>query len=346
VSAAPSSTPQPSKPAICKVPLSMFEGGILSICNFTQVKCFCHVLNETTAPDRFGKTRTWSKIKPNEFAEIARTTEEWAMAAVESLEKSGLIQSENIDGMESKRRYRISPDLTAETKAEKIRGKCKECQWIGMFATEFVPLPRTAFTKLAPAVDHATFVCTLVVARFTHHWNTERGLWVEPSELTPHDFRLTGLEPGMIKQGLDKAIELGLIKRRNRAGKSSIFESCPENWATVEKRPLREITPPQRGAKDPAKQPDSTSTEKPTKEPETPVIESGVFRTAVCPKCERIVEIEPIAEDLHLPEVLQPENQAPKQPPRAGPTRETRPITRQDEATDVLKRWWKGGALR
>jgi hypothetical protein len=296
MSAAPSPLPQdPKKHAICKAPLSMFEA-ILGICNFTQVKCFGQVLNETTAPDRFGKTRTWARIKPAEFAEIARTSEEWAMVAIDSLITAGLIQFENIDGKESQRRYRISPDLTAETKAEKIRGKCKECNWIGMFATEFVPLPRTAFTKLAPAVDHATFVCTLIVARFTHHWNTERGLWVEPSELTPHDFRLTGLEPGMIKQGLDKAVELGLIKRRNRAGKASIFESCPDNWSTVEKRPLREITPPQRGAKDSAKQPSGTSTEKPIKPPETPSIESGHFRTAVCPKCERVVEVEPVAD--------------------------------------------------
>jgi hypothetical protein len=323
MSAAPSPLPQDKKPAICKVPLSMFEGGLLSICNFTQVKCFGYVLNETTAPDRFGKTRTWTRIKPSEFAEISRTSEEWAMVAVDSLLKSGLLQFENIDGKESQRRYRISPDLTAETKAEKIRGKCKECQWIGMFATEFIPLPRTAFTKLAQAVDHATYVCTLIVARFTHHWNTERGLWVEPSELTPHDFRLTGLEPGMIKQGLDKAVELGLIKRRNRAGKASIYESCPENWATVEKRPLREVTPPQRGAKDPAKQPSDSSAEKPIKEPDTPAIESAVFRTALCPKCERVVEVEPVSDDLHIPEVLPTENQAKDKPPRVFPQRET-----------------------
>jgi hypothetical protein len=344
VSAAP--IPQPPKQqAICKTPLSVFEK-LLDVCNFTQVKCFAHVLNETTAPDRFGKTRTWTRIKPAEFAEISRTSEDWAMVAVDSLIKSGLLQAENIDGHESKRRYRISPDLTAETKAEKIRGRCKECQWVGMFATEFVPMPRTFFTKLMPAVDHATFVCVAVVARFTHHWNTERGLWVEPSELTPHDFRLTGLEPGMIKQGLDKGVELGLIKRRNRAGKPSIFESCPENWSSIEKRPLREITPPQRGAKDPAKHPPGTDTEKPTKAPNTPPIESGRYRTAVCPKCERVVEVEPVSDDLHIPEVLPTENQAPKQPPRAGPTRETRTVNRQDEATDLLKRWWKAGALK
>ncbi len=344
MSAAP--IPQPPKQqAICKTPLSVFEK-LLDVCNFTQVKCFAHVLNETTAPDRFNKTRTWTRIKPAEFAEISRTSEDWAMVAVESLIKSGLLQAENIDGHESKRRYRISPDLTAETKAEKIRGRCKECQWIGMFATEFIPMPRTFFTKLMPAVDHATFVCVAVVARFTHHWNAERGLWVEPSELTPHDFRLTGLEPGMIKQGLDKAVELGLIKRRNRAGKPSIFESCPENWSNIEKRPLREITPPQRGAKDQAKQPSGTGTEKPTKEPETPSIESKGFRTAVCPKCERVVEIEPVSDDLHIPEVLPTENQTPKQPPRAGPQRETRTVNRQDEATDLLKKWWKAGALK
>ncbi len=334
MSAAP--IPQhPKQQAICKTPLSVFEK-LLDVCNFTQVKCFAHVLNETTAPDRFNKTRTWTRIKPAEFAEIARTSEEWAMVAVDSLIRSGLLQTEDIDGMESKRRYRISPDLTAETKAEKIRGRCKECHWVGLFATEFVPMPRTFFTKLMPAVDHATFVCVAVVARFTHHWNTERGLWVEPSELTPHDFRLTGLEPGMIKQGLDKGVELGLIKRRNRAGKSSIFESCPENWTNIEKRPLREITPPQRGAKETAKQPSGTGTENPTKEAETPIIESGRFRTAVCPKCERVVEVEPISEDVHILEVLPAENQAPKQPPRAGPTRET--VARKGKLAAMIER--------
>jgi hypothetical protein len=208
-----------------------------------------------------------------------------------------------------------------------------------MFSTEFVPMPRTFFTKLMPAVDHATFVCVAVVARYTHHWNTERGLWVEPSELTPHDFRLTGLEPGMIKQGLDKAVELGLIKRRNRAGKPSIFESCPENWANIEKRPLREITPPQRGAKDQAKQPSGNGAENPIKAPETPAIESGKFRMAICPKCERVVEVEPISDDLHIPEVFPAENQAPKQPPRAGPKRET--LNRMEKTWEVLKRWHK-----
>jgi hypothetical protein len=328
--------PEPKQP-ICKTPLSLFEK-LLDICNFTQVKCFGHVLNETTKP--IGKTtRTWVRIKPNEFAEISRTSEEWAMVAVESLIKSGLLEFENIDGQESKRRYRISPDLTAETKGDKIRGRCKECQWVGMFATEFVPMPRTFFTKLMPAVDHATFVCVAVVARYTHHWNTERGLWVEPSELTPHDFRLTGLEPGMIKQGLDKAVELGLIKRRNRAGKPSIFESCPENWSNIEKRPLREITPPQRGAKDLAKQPSGTGTEKPIKTPETPTIESGLFRTAICPKCERVVEVEPVSDDLHIPEVLPAENQAPKQPPRAGPKVDRKPMSREEAMWDQLKTW-------
>lgn len=332
--------PQPErKQAICKAPLSIFER-LLDLCNFTQLICLCHILNETTKPDQSGKSRTWARIKPSAFGEISRKSEEWAMAAVESLEKSGLIKSEYVDGKESHgTRYRISADLQAETKAEKIRGKCKECQWIGLFATEFVPLPRTAFTKLAPAVDHATYVCTLVVARFTHHWNTERGLWTEPSELTPHDFRLTGLEPGMIKNGLDEAVRLKLIKRTNRAGKPSIFESCPENWAGVEKRPLREITPPVRGAKDPAKQPSDSKAEKPAKEPETPLIESRPFRTALCPKCERIVEVEPIVDDLHIPEVLPAENQAPKQPPRARAGPEKRPVSRQDAAWDVLKRW-------
>lgn len=295
MSAAPSAAPQSPKHAICKVPLSVFEN-LLSVCNFTQLKCFGHVLNETTAPDRFGKTRTWARIKSSEFAEIARTTEEWADCAVESIVKTGLLQMEFIDGHANRPRYRISPDLTAETKAEKIRGRCKECQWIGMFATEFIPMPRTFFTKLMPAVDHATFVCVAVVARFTHHWSTERGLSVEPCELTPHDFRLTGLEPGMIKQGLDKAVELGLIKRRNRAGKASTFESCPDNWIGIEKRPLREVTPPQRGAKDQAKEVSSSSTEKPIKQPETPTIESGRFRTAICPKCERVVEVEPVSD--------------------------------------------------
>lgn len=332
--------PQPpleKKQAICKAPLSIFER-LLDLCNFTQLICLCHILNETTKPDQFGKGRTWARIKPRDFAEISRKSEEWALLAVESLEKSGLIQSEYVDGKESHgTRYRISPDLQAETKAEKIRGKCRECQWIGMFATEFIPLPRTAFTKLAPAVDHATFVCTLVVARFTHHWNTERGLWVEPSELVPHDFRLTGLEPGMVKQGLDKAVELGLIKRRNRAGKASIYESCPENWTNIEKRPLREVTPPQRGAKDPAKQPADLNQEKPIKEPDTPIIESGHFRTAICPKCERVVEVEPISDDLHIPEVLPAENQTPKQPPRAGPKVEKKPIDRQQAGWDWLK---------
>lgn len=329
----------PKKEPVCKAPLSIFEN-LLQVFNFSQIKCLCHVLNESTKPDHFRKIRAWIRIKPAEFAEATRISEEWAMVAVNSLIKTGLLQTQDVDGMESKRRYRINPDLTAETKAEPIRGRCKECEFVGMFRTEFVPLPRTAFTKLATGVDHATFVCTLVVARFTHHWNTERGLWTEPSELTPHDFRLTGLEPGMIKQGLDKAVELGLIKRQNRAGKASIYESCPENWTNIEKRPLREITPPVRGAKYPAKQPSGTGTEKPIKPPETPSIESAVFRTAVCPKCERIVEVEAIADDLQLPEVLPSENQAPKQPPRAGPQRE-KVLNRMEKTWEVLKRWHK-----
>jgi hypothetical protein len=317
----------------------MFEA-ILGICNFTQVKCFGHVLNAITSPGPGGKAHAWIRIRPNEFAEIARTTEEWAMAAVDSLVRSKLLEVEYSGKGTTHARYRIAPDLTAESNAKPIRGRCKECQWIGMFATEFIPMPRTFFTKLMPAVDHATFVCVAVVARYTHHWSAERGLWIEPSELLPHDFRLTGLEPGMVKQGLDRAVELGLIKRRNRAGKASIYESCPDNWTNIERRPLREITPPQRGAKDPAKEVSSSSTEKPAKQPETPPIESGRFRTAICPKCERVVEVETIADDLHIPEVLPSENQAPKQPPRAGPKRETG-LNRMEKTWEVLKRWHK-----
>jgi hypothetical protein len=322
----------------------MFEA-ILGICNFTQVKCFGHVLNAITSPGPGGKAHAWIRIRPSEFAEIARTTEEWAMAAVDSLIRSKLLEVEYSGKGTTHARYRIAPDLTAESNAKPIRGRCKECQWIGMFATEFIPMPRTFFTKLMPAVDHATFVCVAVVARYTHHWSAERGLWIEPSELLPHDFRLTGLEPGMVKQGLDKAVELGLIKRRNRAGKASIYESCPENWTLIEKRALREITPPQRGAKDPAKQPADSGEKTPVKEPETPPIESGHFRTAICPKCEKVVEVEPVSDDLHIPEVLPSENQVPKQPPRAGPKRETRSMDRQAEANEILKGWWQRGII-
>ncbi len=208
-------------------------------------------------------------------------------------------------------------------------------------------MPRTFFTKLMPAADHATFVCVAVIARYTHHWNTERGFWTEPSELLPHDFRLTGLEPGMVKRGLDDGVARGWIKRQNRAGKASIYETCPEKWATIGfKNPLREITPPVRGPKDKTKEPKPYDPKEPIKPTPTPSIESGVFRTAVCPKCERVVEVEPVADDLHIPEVLPTVEKPVDKPPRAGPTRETRTVNRQDEATDLLKRWWKAGALK
>jgi hypothetical protein len=60
---------------------------------------------------------------------------------------------------------------------------------------------------------------------------------------------------------------------------------------------------------------------------------------AICPKCERVVEVEPISDDLHIPEVFPAENQAPKQPPRAGPKRET--LNRMEKTWEVLKRWHK-----
>lgn len=334
--------PPRQKHDICKVPLSYFES-LLRIpdCFYAALRCFGYILVSTIGMAAIKKGGlTWTKVtKSKEFGDYARCSPDWADKAIEWLIAAHLIRVEFVDGKPSQPRYRIAPDLTTETKGEKIKGKCKECQFIGMFETRFVPMPRTFFTKVAPGVEHAVFVCTAVVARHTHFWNLERGLWTEPSELCMHDFRLTGLEPGMIKNGLDEAVRLKLIKRTNCAGKPSIFESCPENWAGVEKRPLREITPPVRGAKDPAKQPSDSKAEKPAKEAETPLIESRPFRTALCPKCERIVEVEPIADDLHIPEVLPAENQAPKQPPRARAGPEKRPVTRQEAAWDVLKRW-------
>ena len=326
MSAHPIPTPTRKQHDICKVPLSFFES-LLRIpdCIFAALRCFGYILVSTIGMAAVKKGGfTWTKvIKPEEFGEYARCTPQWAEDAIKWLTTAGLIRVDFVDGKPSQPRYRISPDLTTETKGEPIKGKCKECQFIGMFETRFVPMPRTFFTKVAPGVDHATFVCTAVVARFTHHWNTERGLWTEPSELTPHDFRLTGLEPGQIKNGLDEAVRLKLIKRTNRAGKASIFESCPENWSTVEKRPLREITPPVRGAKDPAKQPSESGDEKPVKKAETPIIESGHFRTAVCPKCERIVEVEPISDSESAVMDQKQAAEAQRQPPRAGPSRET-----------------------
>ena len=342
MSAAP--IPQPPrrpKHDICKVPLSYFTEQ-LEIMNPAERACFGLVLNMTIGMAAVnGKAQTWARIRDEQFVEIAVCVEkQYVMDRVETLILRGVILRKFLDGDPKRPLYSIHPNLAAETRGDKIRGRCKECKSVGEFPTRFIPMPRSFFSKLPLSLKNAGFLVTAIVARYSHEgaWTAADGLIPKWVDLDRNDFeRDAGIGPAEITAGIKEAVGIGAIEIIRETGKASRYRTLPENWPNLGKKKLRLVTPPKRESKEPETDNPKQSIEKPAKIPVPPTIESPVYRYAFCPTCQHVVELEPIPDDLHIPEVLPAENQAPKQPPRARAGPEKRPVDKQQAGWDWLK---------
>jgi DNA-binding transcriptional ArsR family regulator len=320
------------------------------VCNFTQMKIYGMILDETIGQEAIGRYRTWAPITWKEFSERTRVSEEWCQQAVDSLREAGNIETRPLDSRKGKWEYRISPERTSETKAEVIKGRCAECKQVASFRTEFIPEPREFFTTVAAALDHVSFACLAVITRHSHKWSAKGGLESFAIELDKNDFeRVTGLDGRHIANGLKKLEELQLIERTSRPGKPALYRSLPENFPNVSARPRRKITPPPRDSERQEKEPGAKSPKNPTKTANTHEIESGAdgkpHRYGYCPNCAHIVEVEPVSADEPLtPEVL-PAEVKPEifdiPPPRRAAGSERRTKTRNEIAWETLERWHK-----
>ncbi len=241
MSAAP--IPQPprrQKHDICKVPVSYFTN-LLEILNPAERACFGLVLNLTIGMAAVnGKALQWARIRKEQFYEIAVAADKsYVMERVEDLVAKGFVCRKYIDDDPKRPLYSISPQLAAETRGDKIRGKCKECNSIGEFQTRFIPMPRSFFAKLPLALKDDAFTVTAIVARHSHEgaWTAADGLIPKWVQLDRNDFeRDSGESPNTITAGIKAAAEVGAIEVLRREGKPSMYRTLPENWDSLGKK--------------------------------------------------------------------------------------------------------------
>lgn len=340
MSAAP--LPSPSTPikAACFTPLSYFER-LLDMQNYTQLRCYSLILVETLGHQ---SGRIWAEIDTAAFVQATVVTKEWVYAALESLGDNGYKLIRSRTNTRGRTEYALRAEHIQEAKGAgrlKIPGKCPDCQAVGLFDTEFIPVLHAALRKMGACVDPATFKCVMVVIRYTLKWDKEtKALRVDPSELDINDFeRLTGLENREICNGLTRAGQLGLIGREMRKGKPSIFWLNPEAFANLERRTPRTVSPPQHGVKDGANVAIGKIAENSAKQPESTATESPSYFYGRCPSCWHFVNFEPVTEEEVAAKPAE-------RPPRAGPWPQKKPISRHDQTREVLRRRYEAGVYR
>jgi hypothetical protein len=324
--------PQPTSPVrnVCKTPLSYFQY-MLEGCNYTQLKVFGAVLVNT-----IGRTHpeTWAEISDEQFEDAVGVTKEWWSLALETLtaystatgKPSQRVIRTRKSPTSGRIQYALTENLATETRALTVRGKCLECKAIGAFETEFVPVPHAVYRKLGAALDHASFVCLMVIIRHSLQWTGERGVWGEPTQLDINDFeRATELSPRSISAALAKLCDpdgWALVDRTERKGRPALYRAIPERFGKIDRRDARVVVMPtpnreKKGNTTPAGLHEIVpESGKPT------AIESAPHYYGFCKACGHYGEVEP-CEEVESSDPLS------KSPPRAGPGRETRPPAEQ-----------------
>ncbi len=327
-----------------QTPLSFFER-CLDLPRYTTLRCLGLIMAETLGAH---PRRDEVEITPERFAELFSVTKESVHDALAELEQMGMIQvriedrGSRANGKGEKRGakfFSLRPEYVQEARdagRQKIPGRCPDCKTIGLFSSEFIPLPHSALRKLGGCVPSAVFRAVMVVCRYTLKWNKDaRCIDVDPQELNLDDFtRCTGLEKREITDALTKAVQLGLIAREMRSGRPSLFWAIPQNFSALKVRPQREVLQP---IERKAKQEQSKPSEKPSKPAITHANESGSYFFGKCPNCNHFVDVEPVSEEEMRAAQPEPPAELEKRPPRAGPTRETK--DGMAGAWDVLRKW-------
>ncbi len=299
----------------------MLEG-----CNYTQLKVFGAVLVNT-----IGQTHpeTWAEISDEQFEDAAGVTKEWWSLALENLtafrspasgKPGGRVIRTRKSPTTGRPQYALTENLATETRALTVRGKCLQCQAIGAFETEFIPVPHAVFRKLGAALDHASFVCLMVIIRHSLKWTTEKGVWGEPVQLDINDFeRATDLSPRSISAALQKLSDpdgWALVERQERKGRPALYRAIPERFGKIDRRDARVVVMPT-----PNREKKGNTTRKglPDNKPEsekTTAVESTPHYFGFCKSCGHYAEVEP-CEDADLTRPVS------ESPPRINPRRET-----------------------
>jgi hypothetical protein len=272
-----------------------------------------------------GNSETWSEISDASFDDATGVTTEWWSETMQSLvERHKIIRTKKGEAR-GRPLYSLNPNIAVEAKALKIQGRCRACQAVGKFETEFVPVPHVVFRKLGACLDHASFVCLLVIIRHSLKWTGERGVWGESTQLDLNDFeRATGLERRTITEALSRICDpdgWGLVDRTERKGRPALYRAIPERFGKIDRRDARVVVMPERRERT-GNTTDQRLREK-AKEPEkTIAVESGDRYFAFCSSCGSYGAID-LCEETPAP------SKQSESPPIRPPGRETRLPTEQ-----------------
>ena len=333
----PTVDPKPAEPytakprhGIVKVPLSYFTKMLSEFAIPCDRVIFGLVLEQTIGLAARGrmKARTWAPITPKQIADIARVDPEWASERLNTLVSQGLIleRHDKSAGGKLDWEYSIAPEVSKETRGEKVHGRCAECKVIGQFTLGFIPMPLEYFTVLTPGLGNAALLAVAVIGRFSHEgaWSTETGLVPKWTELDLTQFeRLTELDKRQIENGIAEAESKGCIEVQRKKGKVNAYRTLPENWSTLEKRGLRIVEQPIKPRK-----PKGESAPRTPKTPANPTEETKSSPVTVghgwCVVCSHITEIQAVTAEEEAQEREKQQETAVEtinRPPRAGPTR-------------------------
>jgi hypothetical protein len=332
LSAAAQSYPPPTIRNVCKTPISYFLR-LVEFCNYTELKVFGCILVNTVGQSF---PTTWCEIHDDTFDEAVGVTKEWWLEALSNLTGRGgqmpaLIRTRK-SPTTSRTEYALSEKLELEIKALTVRGKCGNCHTIGTFGTEFIPVPHAVFRRLGACIDHASFVCLMVIIRYSLKWNRERGVWAEPVQLELNDFeRLTGLEPRMISLALSKLCDedgWALVTRTERKGRASLYEARPDRFGKIDRREARVVTMPANREKSQSTT-DSGLHQNPQNSDKTHAFESDDRVYGFCRSCGQYGPIEQV-DEVEVPP------KPPEHPPRSGPPPKFGRKPRKKERVDAM----------
>lgn len=328
-----SSLPGSTVRNVCKTPVSYFLR-LLEFCNYTQLKVFGTVLVATV-----GRTppQTWSPILDETFDKATGVSSEFWKEALVTLTRQLNLIRERYNRETGQHEYALSDKLEAEIRARTVKGRCGLCQSYGDFQTEFVPVPHAVFRLLGACIDHASFVCLMVIIRYSLKWNKERGVWGEPVQLDIEEFmRMTGLERRMVSNALAllcDAAKWGLVERVDRKGRPSTYRAIPERFGKLERRDTRTVTPA--AGKRERHTTEQGLHEKPPKSTETHANESEAPDDRYYGFCRACGHFAPIED---APEAARAAEPPPK---RAGPSRENTAQPKKSKWAGTKEKIWR-----
>jgi hypothetical protein len=307
-----------------------FFRGLAKTLQYAEDKLFGLILDCT-----IGHCRTWEKITPARFCQVAGVTRRRCEQALSAL--LGTLDPETgvyLDGLIRRRKsstgagheYAIAarPALEASSIA-RCRG-CGETSEIEL-DVEFIPVPHSFFISLPAACDRGMYLVVKCIVERTMRWDkTTKQIVVIPCAVTVEEFeRATGLKRAEIIEDLSKVQKLGFIGCQ-KVGRANVYWAKPENFAGAPARGKRECKQPKREKSTREKQTSSVETAEVT--PSIRPVEFVISHCGVCRHCGCYGPVD----------LIEPEAKPRKPAERARPAPK---VDRNEAAWDVLREWYK-----